>query len=279
MDSAAERIAIARAEYEGLRAFLSGLAPRDWARPSACQGWEVRDVVAHLVSTTDFQAEMVRRGLEGEYGPPEHYEGTDVHSRRARIAQHAIAAREQLGPDPRSTFSEHYQRLFDLLTSLSPGDLETPCYHPIGADSLVKARTYIDLVVLETSLHGWDIRWALDPSAALGPESLPVLMEYASRWLDRILCPRSPEKTPLRYRFHVRGWDTQAKNILVEGNGFSEVPPDASPPTATLRCDADTYLLLHFGRLTFADAMDKGRLRVEGDAQAVARLDDWAQYV
>ncbi|MGW5438705.1 maleylpyruvate isomerase family mycothiol-dependent enzyme [Nocardia asteroides] len=40
-----------RAERLDLADFLDTLGPDDWARPSACAGWTVHDVLAHVTST------------------------------------------------------------------------------------------------------------------------------------------------------------------------------------------------------------------------------------
>jgi len=42
-----------RAEQEELRRLLAGLAADDWEHPSLCGDWQVRDVVAHLISMNE----------------------------------------------------------------------------------------------------------------------------------------------------------------------------------------------------------------------------------
>ncbi|MFI5627106.1 maleylpyruvate isomerase family mycothiol-dependent enzyme [Nocardioides sp. NPDC051685] len=44
------RTALATAERHDLADFLETLTPEQWDRRSLCQGWTVRDVVAHLIS-------------------------------------------------------------------------------------------------------------------------------------------------------------------------------------------------------------------------------------
>lgn len=41
---------LARDERRDLADFLDGLTPEQWAHPSLCAGWSVRDVAAHVVS-------------------------------------------------------------------------------------------------------------------------------------------------------------------------------------------------------------------------------------
>ena len=41
---------VVHTERKALAADLRGLSPEDWARPSLCGGWTVRDVLAHMTS-------------------------------------------------------------------------------------------------------------------------------------------------------------------------------------------------------------------------------------
>jgi uncharacterized protein (TIGR03083 family) len=47
-------ITLIQSEAERLAQYLSTLSPAAWRQPSACQGWEVRDVVAHLAEGAQF---------------------------------------------------------------------------------------------------------------------------------------------------------------------------------------------------------------------------------
>ncbi len=61
MDSPEERVKIAIAESERLKEHLSSLPPEAWNKPSACDGWEVRDVVAHLAWVAETYTERIRQ--------------------------------------------------------------------------------------------------------------------------------------------------------------------------------------------------------------------------
>ena len=43
-------MSMARAERADLAEFLATLTPQDWAMPTLCVGWTVKDVVAHVIS-------------------------------------------------------------------------------------------------------------------------------------------------------------------------------------------------------------------------------------
>jgi uncharacterized protein (TIGR03083 family) len=50
-------------EAARLDAYFSGLGAVDWAKPSRCEGWSVRDVLAHLLASEDYN----RASLEGGF--------------------------------------------------------------------------------------------------------------------------------------------------------------------------------------------------------------------
>jgi uncharacterized protein (TIGR03083 family) len=57
--------AIFDAEAERLDRFFSGLNADDWMRPSRCEGWTVRDVLAHLAGEEAYNHACVDDDLEG----------------------------------------------------------------------------------------------------------------------------------------------------------------------------------------------------------------------
>ena len=69
METLEARLALMQAEAERLGWYLSTLSPDAWRQPSACQEWEVRDVVAHLVEVAQDYRCRIARGVQGEIGP------------------------------------------------------------------------------------------------------------------------------------------------------------------------------------------------------------------
>ena len=59
MDSPEERVKIAIAESERLKEYLACLPPEAWKKPSACDHWEIRDVVAHLAWIAECYTERI----------------------------------------------------------------------------------------------------------------------------------------------------------------------------------------------------------------------------
>ena len=51
-------------EIARLNAFLTSLRPEDWKRPTRCEGWTVRDMVAHLDSDEEYNEACLNDKLE-----------------------------------------------------------------------------------------------------------------------------------------------------------------------------------------------------------------------
>ena len=61
---------LARAERADLAALLRDLTPEQWAAPSLCTEWPVRDVVAHVISYEELDARgLLRRYARGRFVP------------------------------------------------------------------------------------------------------------------------------------------------------------------------------------------------------------------
>ena len=61
-------MAQARAEREDLLDLLEGLTPEQWNAPSLCEGWTVRDVVAHVLSYDELgPRELATRFARGRF--------------------------------------------------------------------------------------------------------------------------------------------------------------------------------------------------------------------
>ncbi len=108
MESVERRLEVVQAEGDRLAQYLAALPSDAWTRPSACDRWEVRDVVAHLAGGADFYHDSVTRGLAGRLlaqsaGRPEPGKGDPVQSNDG-IARGSIALRESLG-DGRTSLS------------------------------------------------------------------------------------------------------------------------------------------------------------------------------
>ena len=127
MDSPEERVKVAIAESERLKEYLSSLPPEAWNKPSACELWEVRDVVAHLAWVAEAYTERIHESLSPK-GQPAAGPISAV-SFAGGNAQRAISRREKLGDQVFSDFVKTNDQLNQLMATLGWQDWEKPHFH------------------------------------------------------------------------------------------------------------------------------------------------------
>jgi len=257
-----EVIRLLGSEASRLEEFLSGLNEEDWATDSACDGWRVADVVAHLAMGAETWADSITRAVAGDAGPPPGQAFLEPGQRGSEIiAQGAITYRQQQGPSLLDNYTAGYARLREVLSQLRAQDWDKPCFHRRGP---MPIRDYVGVRIQELAVHDWDIRSGLDESAEMGEEPLAVLAEMVPRWLQNTFRPGLGLPTPTRYRFQVSGPVPVHQDIVVNAAAFDIEPTNEIDADVTFKCSTGNYILLIYGRLDHEKAAASGRLSIEG---------------
>ena len=209
MDSMQDQVKLVHAESERLKEYLNTLPPEAWSRPSACEHWEVGDVVAHLSWAAGICAESISRGVQGDVSPVEGMPpmgSISPGSANEFVGEQTIAHRQELGERLLPTFVATTDRLNQLLAGLDEADWDKPCYNIFRTWPVW---VFIGSRFEELAIHGWDIRSRLEPEAHLSAESLPGCIERIPPRLGRLELAdfrlSSRPTAPVRYRFAVTG--------------------------------------------------------------------------
>jgi MDMPI C-terminal domain/Mycothiol maleylpyruvate isomerase N-terminal domain len=232
----------------------------------------VADVIAHLAGGNRSHAAWITEALHAKNISTEPLPRRSHHCIDAvALAHRVMALRHELGPHLLSAFVTSARALEHAFAQVGPDDWETLCYRPNGAEPL---RTILDNFIAEVGVHRWDVMVPFDPHVQLSPEGVAVMVErypHRPRWWDIALPPQHPP-LPVRFRFTVSG-------VTAPGTDFVVVTPEeqymevagAVPAQVTFHCDAQTFVLLAYGRLSPASARATGRLTSEG-SQAWAEM-------
>jgi uncharacterized protein (TIGR03083 family) len=264
---------------ERLTQYLSSLPPESWQIPSACEGWEVRDVVGHLAWGAKLYLSAISRGVKGDTSPPEGYPPEGEIDRKTFpvwAAQQAITYRERQGEQLLDALTARNAKLHNLMVGLRSQDWEKPCYHPLG---LREVKVLVVFRAIELSLHTWDIQSVLEPSTSLLPESLPILMERIPAMLSGTFQPDTQLRSPIRYRFLVKGAVPGELDLVIEGDRLLVEPVGTAEAQVTSRSDTETFALLMFHRLSPQTAIARGRLTVEGERGLMLTFGKWFKFV
>jgi len=279
MDTPAHLVKVLQWEAERLMPYLSTLLPDAWSRPSACDLWEVRDVVGHLTWMAERFRGTVSRAVRGDVSPPAGSPsgGTSTQAgRRAFIARQAMARRESLGDQLLPTFRAQMDQFIMLLEQLGPQDWEKLSY---SARRLVPLWSYPYLTIQEIALHAWDIRSRFDPAARLSVESLPALvqgivLQLGPPW-DAAFGQDAGLSLPVRSRWEVTGVVPGRHDIVGEDGTCRIEAASATAAHIAFRGDTETFVLLIYGRLTLELAIASGRLISEGEPGLIAVFERW----
>ena len=245
-----QEVAVIGTLARGLHEFLNGLSPNDLRRHSACDAWTVRDVAGHLTNRAERQITSMTRGRAGDSAPPSGFVApTDNMAMSAENADADIAYSISLGDDLLPTFERNYRQLHMLLNGFSGDDWRCDCWHP--RRGTMTAREYVSQRIQELAVHDWDIRSAFDSQAPLHPDAIPVLLGMSQRWLRSAYNPGDdPPSGEIRYHFALS--DAEPIDVVVQPDGVQVGPglhPSPDDIDMVVACNANTYLLLAYGRI------------------------------
>ena len=265
MDTPEFRAKVLAAEVDAVKEYLASLAPEDLQKASACEGWTVADVIAHLAGQSF--ASRVNRGLQGDVSPDGSAPAVADHDedRFARnIFDRARSTKEQHGEQLLQILYQRLDETVEVFSSVGPGHWDTLCYWPPGPEPV---RTLLDMRISELTMHTWDIRAVLDDQYHLSEDSVIVLVDTVNRAARRAFRPDPSLEKPVRYRFVVARPVATATDIVVAAERARVEPAGSDIPDVTFRCDGETYVLVMYGRLKSGSAMEDGRLTFEGNAE------------
>ena len=157
MGSVLEKVQLVKDESARIGEYFKTLSPEAWAIQSACDAWQVSDVVAHLTGAVDRFGPNIVRGLAGDDSAPEGMPPAGVGDMAARLranAQVAIDFKESLGGEILAAYNDSRVRFDAVFAEVKEADKDKLCYHAAGTISI---ETYLNLRITELIIHEWAI--------------------------------------------------------------------------------------------------------------------------
>ncbi|MEV0998934.1 maleylpyruvate isomerase family mycothiol-dependent enzyme [Nonomuraea sp. NPDC050202] len=180
-------------EREAMLGLLRGLEPADWARATVCPGWDVHDVVAHVLNDYMRRLSGARDGHSGavfadDETLPAYLARTNdefVRAGRQLSPRLMIELLEHLGPQLDAVWAAHdLEAPAGLNVSWAAADVDSPGWLDVG-------REYTEFWV-----HQQQVRDAVSRPGATEPELLaPVLGVFAQALPFTLRAHDRPEGT------------------------------------------------------------------------------------
>jgi uncharacterized protein (TIGR03083 family) len=217
-------------------------APAAWQAPTAAGHWEVRDIVGHLVDTTEgyfVGFDLARSG--GEAPAPLGVKGMNEHVDRGALALRDVPQDELL-----ARLDKDRAEMLAIIEGLGPGewnDFIVPhkymgplpsCFYPVAQ-------------LVDYAVHSWDIRQGTGRPHALSGDSADLLVPFCwIVWQSTAEC-EGVEPTTIGVR--ITGESGGETKVSVSEAGLALEPgADLAGLPLVLEFDAASFVLTVMGR-------------------------------
>lgn len=227
---------------EAERFFALADRPEAWEAPTACEGWSTRDVVAHVVDTTEgyFRAFDAARGT-GEVPDPH---GLAVMGRLAN--EGATAFRGVSQAEMMDRLRTDFHKMQEILDPIGPEDWTGfMVTHPYMGP--VPAFFYAAGQLMDYGVHSWDIRQASGKAHALSGDAADLLVPFMFEiWRGTV---RSESVTePFDIGVRVSGRNAGDYRVSLSDQGLTYEQGEIESLPAYIEFDAASLVLRAFGR-------------------------------
>ena len=232
---------VVREQAEGF--FELASPPEAWERPTACTNWQVRDLVGHLVDTTEsyfvaFDAARGKGEVDPAYGLPGMASRADAQARAFRsVPQTELLERAQ----------SDFAKMAGILEGLGPDDW-TGFVVPHFYMGPLPAFFYPTFQLMDYGVHSWDIREGTGLAHGLSAEVADLLVPFMfGLWQGLAAIPEgtAPGELGIRITSGANAGDTQ---VRVSADGLAFQPGDVSDLPTVIEFDPASFVLTVFGR-------------------------------
>lgn len=242
---------------------LASLDDEDLAAPTACPGWDVAAVLAHVIGTELMMA--------GE-APP----AVDVpdlpHLRNeiARANEAWILARRDRTPDElRAEFREVVARRTEELGGLTQSEVDAESWTPAGQATLGR---FLQIRVFDTWIHELDIR---DAVGRVGHETGPAVqrtLAEVGNGIGFVVGKRAGAPEGSWVRIDLPGPEPARFDVVVEGRARVVEDEPSGDPTVTVTLGSTDLVRCIAGRVDPAALLAAGTITLGGDVALGERI-------
>jgi uncharacterized protein (TIGR03083 family) len=254
-------------EWSTLADLLATLDEATWARP-ALPGWDVHDVVAHLVGT-----ERTLAGAPQPEPPPTIDDAPHVRNPIARLNEAWVAELRGLSAaELLDAFRAVTAERLAALAAMSTEEFDAPSWTPVGDATYGR---FMGVRLFDSWMHEQDIRAAVGvPGNEDGPVAELAVDEVVGA-LGYIIAKRGGAPQGSSVRITLTGPVRRVVTVVVDGRARVAEGVEGEP-TATIDLSSSLFLRLAGGRQDPEDAL--GVIGLGGDTALARRLASHLAY-
>ena len=214
-----------------------------WEAPTGAGHWQVRDVVGHLVDTTEayfvvFDAARSKGEVEPAYGLPGMAARVDT---QAQALSRSLS-RAELMERARADYAK-MREIHEGLTEDDWSNLLVPHFY-MGP---LPAFFYPAFQLMDYGVHSWDIREGTGRAHGLDGEAADLLVPFMFVLWKYTTEPADGVAFDMGIRV-TSGPNAGDTRVHVDANGMDYEPGDASDLDTVLEYDPGSFVLTAFGR-------------------------------
>ncbi len=223
--------------------------PDAWDAPTACESWKVKDVIGHLVDTTEgyFKSfEIARGGADA----PAAFGLVVMHERAGNSAQEFGSLSQA---DMMARVRTDLDKMMDILEPLSEeewGGLMVPHAY-MGP---VPAFIYAAGQLMDYGVHTWDIKQGTGRAHALSADAADLLVPFMFIIWQSTIKPDA-DLSPFTIGIRVGGRNGGDFRVSISEEGMAYEPGDIDDLPARIEFDAGSMVLTAFGRVNGGTAV------------------------
>lgn len=235
--------------------------PANWQVPTRCEGWEVRDIVGHMIDVTEGYLDRWEKARKGESA-----EAVGLLVMGKNLNDGALKFRSLKREDAiqrLKTASDKMMKIFDSLTEQEWGNFMVT--H--GFMGPLPTFFYPAFHVMDYGVHTWDMRYGL--GAILGrldETTAGVLVPYMFVLMQYTVDAKSAAGVNVLYGIEVSGQWGGKWRVTVKDGQFKAEPEtgDFAGCQALFRFDPSDFVLTAFQRFPGGSA--------SGDPKTIAKV-------
>ena len=224
--------------------FQLAAEPARWHVPTACSGWDVRDMVGHLVAETEGYLSAFE---SARHGVPAAGDPVGV----AGMAKAADEAARAFRPAPRDELLERLRddtdRLTHVFESLSDADW-SELVVPERYLGPLPAMIIVEGLLGGYTVHGWDVRQGLGAPHTIAGDAADLLVPFVFL-LWAATADTSSVDSPYAIGIRTTGENGGDTRFDVSDEGLRFSPGDIDECPAILAFDPATLVLTAYGRI------------------------------
>jgi uncharacterized protein (TIGR03083 family) len=232
-------------EREIAEMFQLAAEPERWHAPTACPGWEVRDMVGHLVAETEGYLsafDSARRGVPPAKEPVGVARMAEAADEAARSFRDVVERDELL-----ERFRDDSDRLTHEFSSLSDADW-SGLIVPERYLGPLPAMVIVEGLLGGYTVHGWDVRQGLGAPHAIAGDAADLLVPFVFL-LWQATADTASVQSPYAIGIRTTGQNGGDTRFDVSDAGLRFAPGDIEDCRAILEFDPATLVLTGYGRI------------------------------